>query len=580
MMKRILTIILLASALAACAPKTGLRYPPVMWLRDNDRTPIAKPETRRRYEPTDSAYSYVYEGWNQAMGAVDNIASLQEKIIPGGKEEAFDIDNFDEVPDSTWFTNRIGRFALSAKAMAQPFDPKMAPEATGPLTILSAMTLGKVPRLYVEDAVGRRYILTFDPPGFPGIATGGELIASLLLKEIGYNVAPSYVIELKADRLALGGHAVTRGKYAVERPLTQQDFQYILDRIQMGGRTSVRALATLAPVGEPLGPFSFSGTRYQDTNDRIPHQYRRVLRGYRIFSALINNTEIRDSGTLDTFVTTNSPKGYVRHNLFDLSTAFGNPWELTEDFGKSKSAKEQEEKTRDADLNYGVGGATAAMLTFGFYKPPAQAADCDDRFEGYAFLPTCRFNPEKWNVQLPNEAFVDMTGRDAFWAARIIMRLSDETITKIVQLAAFPDKPLERYITAQLIERRNQIGLYWFAQLNPLDAFTLQQTDKGMLLTFDDLAVHYGFTTLEHRRYRFRLQTRMATAELTPWKDFVGTSVLIENAVIDALSTERIVVLRLETFQEGHRWPMPAIDLSIQKAEDETLRVVGIERND
>ncbi|HSN30945.1 MAG TPA: hypothetical protein VLT45_31885, partial [Kofleriaceae bacterium] len=46
------------------------------------------------------------------------------------------------------------------------------------------------------------------------------------------------------------------------------------------------------------------------------------------------------------------------------------------------------------------------------------------------------------------------------------------------------------YLTDAIIARQRMTGAYWFARVNPLDAFTM----TGAKLCFDDLAVKYLFT--------------------------------------------------------------------------------------
>src|SRR5687767_8570558 len=109
--------------IAACAhrPATGeLRFKNAepVW-RVNDRSPIPKPPTEREYNRT------LYH----ADGFVFRRATRAMEMRPDQRAE--DVNALDEVPDSTWFTNRIGirdipldELRRGANLTESPFDRK------------------------------------------------------------------------------------------------------------------------------------------------------------------------------------------------------------------------------------------------------------------------------------------------------------------------------------------------------------------------------------------------------------------------------------------------------------------------
>jgi predicted small lipoprotein YifL len=577
-MKRTLLIISLFAILAACAPKGMLRYPPHRWLISDDRTPIEKPRGKFVYSPEASAYTYVYEGVDVFMSTTQRVNQTAEKFTLGGKQEALNVDNFDETPDSTWFTNRLGRYHMSVDEITKPTNPTLAPRVGNTITILSANTLGNSPTLYIEDSGGRRYIVKFDPPNGSGISTGAEVISSGILKAVGYNTPSNYIVGIDPSKLVLDSRAITWGKYSKVRGMTQEDLETVVQLIgKLGkGKRKVRALATLFLSGEPLGPFSFSGRRYGDHNDLIPHEHRRELRGYRVFSSLINNIQIRDNGTLDTFHRSDAALGYVKHNLFGLSTALGNPRSWDGRRPKKKSDAEKREDDKKKDYDYGYNDAAITLFTLGIYKPTADQTDCVDSYKGISFLPTCRFNPGSWITKQPNEAFIYMTRRDAYWAAKIIMKIPNEAIKKFVAQAQLNNPALERYVARQLITRRNEIGSYWFSEINPLDGFKVSNALDEATIHFDDLAIDYRFTKKEDRRYRAMLQTRFATATLLPWTTCDGQKIELKKSTLDKMPTNTAYTLRFQTYQKGLKWPMPSVDLYIEKNDAGRIHIVGI----
>jgi hypothetical protein len=59
------------------------------------------------------------------------------------------------------------------------------------------------------------------------------------------------------------------------------------------------------------------------------------------------------------------------------------------------------------------------------------------------------FDPSRWKPQYPNPAFDRMLADDAFWAAKIVARFSDEAIRTIVATGDFLSKDAERHLAEQ-----------------------------------------------------------------------------------------------------------------------------------
>src|SRR6476660_4669135 len=74
---------------------------------------------------------------------------------------AANVNTLDEVPDSTWFTNRIGRKGMTAAELAKGPDSGSGP-AAGSWTIVGAKTEGVQPGLTVRDTAGQIYFVKFD----------------------------------------------------------------------------------------------------------------------------------------------------------------------------------------------------------------------------------------------------------------------------------------------------------------------------------------------------------------------------------------------------------------------------------
>jgi hypothetical protein len=102
------------------------------------------------------------------------------------------------------------------------------------------------------------------------------------------------------------------------------------------------------------------------------------------------------------------------------------------------------------------------------------------RFEADAF------DPLKWKPEYPNAAFDNMRPDDAFWAARIVSRFTDDMIRGVVGKAQYSDAPATEFMTQALIKRRDKVVAAWLNQVCPVVDPVLG-ADGG--LTFANAAV-------------------------------------------------------------------------------------------
>src|SRR4051794_5579657 len=88
--------------------------------------------------------------------------------------KARDVNTVDEVPDSNWFTNRIGARPVSVEeAVRGPLVN--GPPAAGRWSITRAKEAGVAPGFTMSDAKGQLWFVSFDASGFPDAATGAIL---------------------------------------------------------------------------------------------------------------------------------------------------------------------------------------------------------------------------------------------------------------------------------------------------------------------------------------------------------------------------------------------------------------------
>ena len=89
-------------------------------------------------------------------------------------KRAGNINTVDEVPDSTWYTNRLGSRTLTPAEVAVGPDTNDGP-AAGAWLVTSSKSDGVTPGFTIKDARGDRWFLKFDPPGYRAMATGTEI---------------------------------------------------------------------------------------------------------------------------------------------------------------------------------------------------------------------------------------------------------------------------------------------------------------------------------------------------------------------------------------------------------------------
>src|SRR5262245_57599726 len=118
------------------------------------------------------------------------------------------VNTIGEVPDSEWFTNRHLRHRMSRAELQQGSSSAEAP--VPPFTVTSGKSEGITPGFSMQDAKGRLYFVKGDPPHFPEMATGADVIVSNFLYAIGYNTPKNEILDLKMSDLRLSDTAMIK----------------------------------------------------------------------------------------------------------------------------------------------------------------------------------------------------------------------------------------------------------------------------------------------------------------------------------------------------------------------------------
>ena len=423
-------------------------YPDDPISSDPDRMSIDEPEYR--------SLSPAYDLLDNSLGG-NGVSELQR---------AEGTNTLGEVPDSSWFTNRIGDRDMSIEELIEGAFDTSAPIA--PLVVIGSDLRTGARRILIQDRAGDNYELVFDQKGFPSLATGASAVSSRFFYAIGYHVNPNLIVEIDYDELTIGPSAEVFLPGGKKAPLDRELLKLFREFIEVNESGIARASARTVPDGKAIGPFRFSGTRADDPNDIFPHENRRELRGLRIFSAWLNHYLCQAPSTRDIYLTEGG-SSYVRHYLADFTTTLGSGYD---NYGNiaPKDKQDGNEYTFPGDWN----AILKTALSFGLWERPwmnipypyPDLAEIG-RFEGE------HFDPAEWKTHYPNPAFERMLPDDSFWAAKILMRISDREIREIVKAGKYSDPRSERYLADTLITRRDKILEYYMLQVNPLDHFNV-----------------------------------------------------------------------------------------------------------
>lgn len=477
--------------------------------------------------------------------------------------EALNVNTMDEVPDSTWFTNRHGAQRMTREELRRGPNQGTGPDPTGSWTIFAGKSQGLTPGFFIKDEKDKRYIIKVDPIDFPEIASAAEAIATKIFHAIGYHVPENTIVYRDSNVYEIEPGTQVTDQFGDKVPLTRRRLARMTRKVPVLADGRVRFLASKYFPGAPIGPFLYYGTRGDDPNDIIPHEDRRELRGLRLFAAWTNHDDTRAHNSQDVWIEQNG-KHFVRHYLMDFGSTFG-----------SGSVKMQ-----DASLTYGDGFSDIGrhLVGFGVSAPKYRYAKWPEfpEYKAVGRWESELFDPAEWLQGYPNPAFVRMTARDAFWAAKIIMSFTPTELRAIVETGEYSRPEDTEYFLRVLIERQIKCGRYGINGVNPLDRFRL----TADALEFENLSEKHDFST---GTTQYRIQWFIYDNENDTSEALEEPSVQSEKrAYLPRLSPEQrkshlFPMLQIHSLNEEFpHWNTPVS--VVFRPTKEGYEVVGIER--
>ncbi len=544
-------------------PNLGKEQP--VW-RDNDNQPIAEPEFS---EPSLIWLAFKRTGPDQVKELLDLDRNFRK--LTGHPTQAKNTNSYDEVPNSSWFTNRHGYLAtrLTPEEIKTGRTITPGPDATKQWKVFRPKLGGATPGFWIEDARGDQYLIKFDPAGHPEMATAAAAMGSRYFYASGYNVPQESIVYWKPEILRIKEGATVKLPDGTKRILTMHDIDSMLALVHHEPDGTIRSLASLN-IGNVKGPFLYDGVDKNDVNDWCPHQHRRELRALRVIGSLVNHYDLKDNNTMNVYLG-ESGQGYLKHYLMDFGSTFGADGRAAKPPNKGYANMFD---LRDVLVNI----ATLGLKAWAWENARNYSYPSIGYFESEIF------EPHKFDPIIPNPAFEQMTSQDAYWGAKTVMAFKDEDLRALVDAGKFSNPKAAAYLLKTLKERQVKIGRHWFSKVNPIDYPRIVATDTNVLINFDDLWISSGLGVKATHEFSVSfngdkiIELRATSGDAI---SFDKSDLQVMRQVISncgAKESCRLFEISVYSTRDSRYWKMPTeFELLLEDSSSKT-RIVSIRR--
>ncbi len=482
----ILTLVVLVLAPVIILSATGCSSQRTFIVPDpipDDRHPVPAPEQRSTFN--DFADFIDKQFILQGEQLLD--FSQTARTVSGKPKQALNVNAFDEVQNSSWFTNRNAMYPMSLEEIKRGPDQGNGPDTSSTWIIKRAKAEGVTPGFHIKDSRGDRYVIKFDPIGYSGLNSGAEVVGTKLFYAAGYNTPENYIVYFRPEILQMGDDVKILDEKGRNRLMNEHDLQEILERVEVKPDGLIRASASKYIPGKILGPFKFESTIKDDPNDFIRHEHRRELRGQKIFAIWVNHIDAKAANSMDAYIGEEG-KGYVKHFMMDFGTTLGS------------GGRGPQPKYRGYENEIDPHAIGFKVATFGLWPENWDQPDTVLYSSVGRFRPD-NFHPESFKFIFPNPAYDNCTNLDAFWGAKLVASFTDEQIAAAVSAGQY-EKDAAKYLTDILISRRDIISRYYFNKVNPLDRFEISDGD----LSFMDWSIEAGLEDKAATSYKYEIR--------------------------------------------------------------------------
>jgi len=422
---------------------------PTLWV-DDDRRPFERPPET----------SYIPKYWDGA----DHILfrPVSHMFLLETSRPAVNVNAFDEVPDSSWFVNRLSRQKMTTEEIARGSCSGPSPEADLPWKVVAAKADGDNPGFQITTRSGARHLLKFDNKSQWERASAADVVGSRLYFAAGFQAPCNRVVYFRPADLQLPEKPTSSSD---GKPLTRESIEVMLKDLPREQDGTLRGLASEFLPGKPIGPWLYEGVRGDDPNDAVPHQDRRELRGSRLLAAWISHHDARSMNTLAMWADDGGGRGHVEHYMLDWGDTLGGLIQIGSD-----TDGRMDRLSRRIGYTYYIdfGAIATDFFTFGALERPWERAHYGPAGKIFGYFNDEEFVAEDWKVGYPNPAFSNMLEEDGAWMARIIARFDDETISAVVREARLTS-PVARSELARILRgRRDRILQRYLLRLSSL----------------------------------------------------------------------------------------------------------------
>jgi hypothetical protein len=553
--------VLLALIAGGCA--TSLRRFPLaepVWVDDDTRAFGPRPASW--YSP------YVWDGAdNSTFRQMSGVFRFELH------RDALNVNALDEVPDSSWYTNRLSRRALEPHAIAygacedeDPSIPGVDDDIHGRLTITRGKPDGSNPGFFVRDEAGRMYMMKPDGELQRERPSASDAIGAAVYHAAGYFTPCNRVVYIQRENLVLDPSAEVRRTDGFRGPLTPELVENIVRQAGVAPDGRLRFSLSRFVEGQPISPWTYEGVWQDDRNDVFPHEHRRDVRAMYVLSSWLSHIDSRQENTMASWIPADDTRGHVRHYMIDFSDTLGILFHwaaLARRFGYSGYFDPQH--------------MIEDFLTFGLVDRPWYHVEFGPAGAELGYFNVEHYVPDQWRPGYPNPAYERMTEQDAAWMARIVARFSDDAIRALVERGRFTNPAVADELFRVLRGRRDRILERWLTRLSPLTDPVRDASSRRVCL--EDRAVTSGIRDAARRRYEARAYVGDRLDDVP-----MGAPTIVEGRVcVDVPRTDgssarpSYLVLDVVARTEGGETTAPlrihAYDLG-----GTDVRVVGLER--
>jgi len=528
---------------------------------DPDTSAIPEPDEKEQYQYWDRIDNTTFHQLEKPLDLNRTFRFAGRMLGVAGDRQADNVNHLDQVPESSWYSYRHYHNPMTPKELARGPNT-VQPDTAGEWTIFRGKLEGANSGFFIEDANGNRFLIKFDGYKYPELTTAAEVISTKIFYGAGYYVPESTITYFDPENVRIG-EGVKVSVDGEMRPMTWQDYLDIIKKRPRNKDGKIRVLASKFVDGRPVGPWGFEGTRNDDPNDRVLHEHRRELRGMRVISSWLNDTDRRDANTMSVYTS----ESYIKH--------------LVQDFGNTLGANGTSIHTPIYGQAYLIDPRYMALsaVALGGYVRPWEQVEPEVRYPAVGYFKAEPFQPGHWVPVHPLPAFENMTLRDAFWGAKIVMSFSNEDIRAMVETGQISSPKAEEYLVQILIDRRDNIGRYWFRRINPVAKFHARIDNQKLVLQFDDLGVTGNVFSSSSSHYRYNVLH--ANKVLQKGERVNDSAIEIPLQMVPEKNRKAPLVVQIQITTNRPGSDIIAKETRVFVAlEDEGPRIVGVEREE